>query len=189
MFSCLNWSRQENKVVYVAEKKLPKTTPFYQQKSDSDSKDDQKVDTLAVICGILSTFYVMTDSRILELWNRKFQGQQHAYEDDWGEQMSPKTHPVIVVCDVNEKKISVLEGVPDDISSGQVIFDPDGTGVVGVGVHHKPRRLGIIYCTNRPMFIFHLTLDGKYGKSQLYYSRWKFLGRELNELFCYSQIK
>lgn len=36
-FGSLSWSPQEDKVVYVAEKKSPKTAPFYSQTSSEQS--------------------------------------------------------------------------------------------------------------------------------------------------------
>ena len=78
--------------------------------------------------------------------------------------MSPKRQSVIAVCDIKEKSIRILDGLPDNICPGQVIWDPTGNGVVGVAFHHKPRRLGIVFCTNRTRNIFHLSLDGKYSK-------------------------
>lgn len=85
------------------------------------------------------------------------------YEDDWGETLSPKRQPVIAVCDIMKKSISILEGVPQNISPGQVIWHPNGDGVIGVGFENTPRRLGLVYCTNRISHIFYLTLEGKYG--------------------------
>lgn len=39
MFGSLSWSLQEDKVVYIAEKNLPKTAPFYQQKAKPESDE------------------------------------------------------------------------------------------------------------------------------------------------------
>lgn len=41
MFGTLRWSKKDDKVVYIAEKKQPKTAPFYQQKAKTDTKEDQ----------------------------------------------------------------------------------------------------------------------------------------------------
>lgn len=92
------------------------------------------------------------------------QGEQNLYDDNWGEQMSPKSQSVIVVCDIVDKTIRILEGLPEDVCPGHVVWDPSGNGVVGIAVRHKPRRLGIVFCTNREISIFHLSLDGKYSE-------------------------
>lgn len=98
--------------------------------------------------------------------------------------MSPKKHPVIAVCDVVKKEISVLTGVPDDISAGQVRWDPNGDGVVGVGTYHTPRRLGIVYCTNRRSCVFHLNSDEKFSKSSCTIIRCKFRRVYFNDHLC-----
>lgn len=41
MFSTFNWSKNDDKIVYIAEKKPLKTAPFYQQKAKTDTKEDQ----------------------------------------------------------------------------------------------------------------------------------------------------
>ncbi|KAH9628629.1 hypothetical protein HF086_007834 [Spodoptera exigua] len=45
-----------------------------------------------------------------------------------------------------------------------VRFSPDGGSVVGVVWETEPRRLGLIFCTNRPSYIFECTLDGSFRK-------------------------
>jgi len=41
MFATLQWSPDETKIVYIAEKKVPKSEPFYKQKpKTSVEKDD-----------------------------------------------------------------------------------------------------------------------------------------------------
>lgn len=41
-FGSLEWSQNEEKVVYIAEKKAKKAEPFYKQKSADASKDQNK---------------------------------------------------------------------------------------------------------------------------------------------------
>lgn len=48
------------------------------------------------------------------------QGEQFAYHEDWGEALVSKSHPVLCVLDIEGDNVSVLEGVPDSISPGQV---------------------------------------------------------------------
>lgn len=116
-------------------------------------------------CGAFAVFVFLEKYSIWHIFNKfSLQGEQYLYEDDWGEQMSPKTHPVIAVCDIIKKNIDILKGVPDDISPGQIIWEPSGNGVVGLGVYHKPRRLGIIFCTNRRSCIFHLSWDEQFSR-------------------------
>lgn len=75
--------------------------------------------------------------------------------------MVGKHRPVVVVLDTTADTITILHGVADDLSPGQVIWTPDGDGVVGVAWKHEPRYLGLIACTNRQSWIF-LLKDGQY---------------------------
>jgi acylaminoacyl-peptidase len=93
-----------------------------------------------------------------------FQGEEHVFRPDWGEQLEGKHQSVVIECDIEAETLSVLEGIPDHLSPGQVIWTPDGKGIVGVAWENKPPRLGLIYCTNRPSYVFHLTADGDFSK-------------------------
>ncbi len=48
------------------------------------------------------------------------QGQQFEYYEDWGEALVNKSSPVLCVLDIEGSNITVLEGIPTDISPGQV---------------------------------------------------------------------
>ncbi|CAG9584376.1 unnamed protein product [Danaus chrysippus] len=130
-FGCLDWSSDEKKIVYVAEKKAKKSEPYIKRKPKADKPDDKTVP-----------------------------GEEHLYKEDWGEQLTSKIQGVIVVCDVDSETFTVLDNLPDDWCPGQVRFAPDGKSVVGVAWEAGLRRLGLIYCTNRPSYVFSLTLDG-----------------------------
>lgn len=45
------------------------------------------------------------------------------FYEDWGETLVNKSAPVLCVLDVESNNISVLEGVPENISPGQVSQD------------------------------------------------------------------
>lgn len=49
-----------------------------------------------------------------------FQGEQFVYHDDWGEALVGKSVPALCVLDVESGNVSVLEGIPEHISPGQV---------------------------------------------------------------------
>ena len=49
-----------------------------------------------------------------------FQGTQFDFKEDWGEQLISKCCPVLVVYNMTTDEIKVLEGVPENISAGQV---------------------------------------------------------------------
>ncbi|XP_015764968.1 PREDICTED: acylamino-acid-releasing enzyme-like [Acropora digitifera] len=121
-FGCLAWSASERFLLYVAEKKLPKSVSYFErQKPDvsSDKPAPQK-------------------------------GTQFDFKEDWGEQLISKCCPVLVIYDMTTDEIKVLEGVPENISAGQACWGPDDDSVVFVGWCHEPYRLGLIYCPIRP---------------------------------------
>ncbi len=48
------------------------------------------------------------------------QGEQFVFHEDWGEALVSKSSPVLCVLDIEGDNVSVLEGVPENISPGQV---------------------------------------------------------------------
>lgn len=60
-FGCLNWSSDETRIVYVAEKKLPKCEPFIKRKpvKDADKSSDTCDETTPIVkVIILIIFFV-----------------------------------------------------------------------------------------------------------------------------------
>ncbi|XP_032676975.1 acylamino-acid-releasing enzyme-like isoform X2 [Odontomachus brunneus] len=135
-FSSFKWSPDNTKLLYIAEKKLPKTEPFYKQKPQDkkDKKDDETI----------------------------IAGNEYIYKPHWGEQLVGKHRPVIVILDTIAETITALSEIPDDLSPGQVIWTKE-QDIIGVAWKHEPRYLGLVACTNRASWIF-LLKDGKYQK-------------------------
>lgn len=80
--------------------------------------------------------------------------------------MVGKHQSTVVICDLKTGLLSCLESIPSSYSPGQVVWTPDGSGIVGVAFKNEPRRLGLVYCTNRESVIFHLSLDkGEFSES------------------------
>lgn len=131
-FYTFNWSPNETKLLYVAEKKMPDSKPFYKRKAREEN--NQK---------------------------KANPGQEYIFQQDWGEQMVGKKNSVVVEYNIENDELSLLEGIPDDICPGQLKYSPCGEFIVGVGYKTETRKLGLIYCTNRPTDIFKFK-DGKY---------------------------
>uniref|UniRef100_A0A669C378 acylaminoacyl-peptidase n=1 Tax=Oreochromis niloticus TaxID=8128 RepID=A0A669C378_ORENI len=91
---------------------------------------------------------------------KKEAGEQFVFHEDWGETLVSKSCPVLCVLDIEGSNVSVLEGVPEDISPGQAFWAPGDTGVVFVGWWHEPFRLGLKYCPNRRSSLFYVDLTG-----------------------------
>lgn len=54
------------------------------------------------------------------------QGKQFVYYEDWGEALTTHSVPVLCILDIESSSISVLEGVPEHISPGQVSMGSSG---------------------------------------------------------------
>uniref|UniRef100_A0A8C8LQY9 Acylamino-acid-releasing enzyme n=1 Tax=Oncorhynchus tshawytscha TaxID=74940 RepID=A0A8C8LQY9_ONCTS len=97
-----------------------------------------------------------------QVWPSKhtLKGEQFVFYEDWGETLVSKSSPVLCVLDIEGSNVSVLEGVPDNISPGQAFWAPSDTGVVFVGWWHEPFRLGLKYSPNRRSSLFYVDLTG-----------------------------
>ncbi|XP_028742829.1 acylamino-acid-releasing enzyme [Peromyscus leucopus] len=145
-FGCLSWSYSETHLLYVAEKKRPKAESFFQTKAlDISASDDEMARPKKP--------------------DQAIKGDQFVFYEDWGETMVSKSIPVLCVLDIESGNISVLEGVPENVSPGQAFWAPGDTGVVFVGWWHEPFRLGIRFCTNRRSALYYVDLSG--GKCEL----------------------
>ncbi|XP_053325401.1 acylamino-acid-releasing enzyme-like [Spea bombifrons] len=132
-FGCLSWSHSESHLLYIAEKKRPKAESFFQ--TGPSKNEDGGV-------------------------GKPIKGEQFVLHEDWGEGLVNKSVPALCVLDIESGNISVLEGIPENISPGQAFWSPDDTGVVFVGWWHSPFRLGLKYCLNRRSALFFVDLTG-----------------------------
>uniref|UniRef100_A0A671UVE9 Acylamino-acid-releasing enzyme n=1 Tax=Sparus aurata TaxID=8175 RepID=A0A671UVE9_SPAAU len=139
-FGCLVWSHSETHLLYVAERKRPKAESFFQSPELSSIGDEEE------------TMRVEKKEAV--------KGEQFVFHEDWGEALVSKSCPVLCVLDIEGDNVSVLEGVPEDISPGQAFWAPGDTGVVFVGWWHEPFRLGLKYCPNRRSSLFYVDLIG-----------------------------
>lgn len=79
---------------------------------------------------------------------------------DWGETLSEVRNPQLFLLNVLEQTVQPLAGVPAGHSLGQVVFSPDGKGVVFVARENAPCPLGVIYFNTRPSKLYYLELNG-----------------------------
>lgn len=130
-FGVLAWSNSESHLLYVAEKKRPKGTTFFQSRPPSANT-------------------AQTDAP----------GDKFLFREDWGEALVNKSEPVLCILDVVSGTVSVLDGLPPHLSPGQALWAPADTGVLFVGWSSAPGRLGITYCTNRRSALYYIDLSG-----------------------------
>ncbi|KAI5716301.1 hypothetical protein M8J76_004216 [Diaphorina citri] len=106
--------------------------------------------------------FVWSNNEDKLLYIAEQKGAEYLYRQDWGEQLVGKIQSVIVVYDLASDALSILKGIPDDLCPGQVVWAPEDNGVVGVAWKTTPRKLGLIFCTSRLSYVFHLNRDGEF---------------------------
>lgn len=82
------------------------------------------------------------------------------YCEDWGEALTNRSEPAICVVDLEIGAVSMLEGVPPDVSPGQALWAPGSQSVFFIGWYHEPFRLGLKFCSNRRSALFKIDLCG-----------------------------
>ncbi|XP_037124119.1 acylamino-acid-releasing enzyme isoform X1 [Syngnathus acus] len=142
LFGCLVWSQSETHLLYVAERKRPKAESFFQTESSALSSS------------------VDEEGGLRSEKKDAVKGEQFVFYEDWGEDLVKKSSPVLCVLDIEGNNVSVLEGVPENISPGQAFWAPGDTGVVFAGWRHEPSRLGLRSCPNRRSSLYYVDLTG-----------------------------
>lgn len=79
-----------------------------------------------------------------------------------------KKKSVLVQYDIHNDSVEILKGLPDNVCVAQPKYSPNGSYIIGVAYFVEPRKLGLIYCTNRPSTIFQLDFDGAYRKLDVF---------------------
>ncbi|CAM6034265.1 unnamed protein product [Sphagnum compactum] len=147
-FEGVSWSQDESFIAYVAEEPA-NTRPVYGQS--------------------VSSCAGQSSSDSLESGSWRGQGD---WLEDWGESYSGKRRPVLFVVNIASGAVQIVEGIPKDISAGQVVWaphpdmPPSDTGgkqllvFVGwssfAGNFSTPRKLGMKYCYNRPCSLYYV---------------------------------
>ena len=136
-----SWNQEESALVYVAERIPPKATSFF-------DGEVQKDDNVKVFRGGKYTLGI-------------------SQSEKWGEKYKQSPLLDIFIVDVNTGNIGKVENCPGVSSEstlgsyalGQPVFSPEGNHIVytawdaGAG-GNMPRRLGLIYCQQRPSQIY-----------------------------------
>ena len=83
-------------------------------------------------------------------------GGEYKYEQDWGEQMVAKVSPVLVKLWLETEQPVDCQVVEAGGEYSPGLVRRWAGGLVGVGYNTEPRKLGKVYCSNRPAVIFHV---------------------------------
>jgi len=150
------WNGPETALVYSAERNSPETASFFDR---DESKNSQKSSTAKIVGGEYALGQGKTES-----WGEKY-NQQSALLD-------------LFVVNVEIEDIQRVTNVPGEESRdtseggftlGQAVWSPSGSSIVYVGWDagggaHMPRRLGMIYCQNRPSKLYLSGVAGLLAK-------------------------
>ncbi|KAL4178420.1 hypothetical protein KRP22_003341 [Phytophthora ramorum] len=124
------WSHDEKTIAYVAEKKLAESPAFWE---NVNCKKEGK---------------------------EALPGAKFEFEDDWGEQYEGKKTASIFMATLATGKIEEVKGVPANLTCADVAFVPGDNELVFAATEtDNPKRLGIIYCYNRPIALYHVVLN------------------------------
>lgn len=138
-FKSMEWSShgEQNKLIYVALDTKHKSRTFF-----SINDPEPSTSTAA-----------KKPSPHPDVVSRGFR-----YKPHWGEATNDTIHTCIAVLDVpNDCKINVIKG------EFQTLMEPvlcdNNTKIACIGVDTGPRKLGLIYCNNRPSNVVVFTID------------------------------
>ncbi|TMW69538.1 hypothetical protein Poli38472_001694 [Pythium oligandrum] len=138
----ITWSHDETKIAYVAEKNVAESGVFFENinsKADKTKSDDDEK---------------KADEKTVHL------GGKYEYQDDWGEQYVGKKTGGIFIATLATGKIHEIKGIADNLTCADVLFTPNDDGLVFAGTEtDNPKRLGIIYCYNRPITLYHYAFN------------------------------
>ncbi|OQR72988.1 acylamino-acid-releasing enzyme-like [Tropilaelaps mercedesae] len=133
------WSRSEEKFLFVAEKKVPKSESFFCRKPAPDCEQGTKYrwdeDWGEQLEGVITPVVV-----VLTLPKGLTFGGSRTKE-------------------TAALQVQVIE--MDNASCGQAVFTPDEKGVIFVGMVNEPYRLGSVFCDNRLQQLYHYDLESK----------------------------
>lgn len=131
-FGSLQWSDDETRLVYVAEKKKEKSIGFFTRVPSDDDQAKQPE-----------------------------RGIKYNYEESWGELLTDVTNTVICVVDISKETLEIVKGIPEGVCPAQPQWGPKNS-LIFEGIQQEPFRLGRIYCENRVSAIYQITLgDGE----------------------------
>ncbi|MDP2439541.1 MAG: prolyl oligopeptidase family serine peptidase, partial [archaeon] len=124
-FSGLEFSPDGSKLVYVAEALPAKSAKWHQQAFAKEPSQSA--------------------------------GRYFEYQDHWGEQQDGARLSRLFVADLASKSVSPVDGIDPGLCCADPQWTPSGDGLVFVGydpLAQNQRRLGLVYCTNRPSALY-----------------------------------
>eukprot|EP00741_Cyanophora_paradoxa_P005339 tig00000880_g5178.t1 len=134
-FKGFSWSADESRLAYVAEQLPP--PPAAASVFDEDQGGNREV-------------------AVRDAFN-------FGPKEDWGETYVRRRCPRPFIADIRAEQIVGIEprGLPARLTAGQVTFAPGDEALVVTCWETEPRRLGIVYCYNRPSRLYLVPLNAR----------------------------
>uniref|UniRef100_A0A6G1SAH6 acylaminoacyl-peptidase n=1 Tax=Aceria tosichella TaxID=561515 RepID=A0A6G1SAH6_9ACAR len=132
VFGSMSWYPfgEQDKLIYVCQKKRPKYQSFFKQTMPKTNDDKSEANDGP------------SKGKQLNL------GDDNTREEDWGECLDGIEHTLVAVLDVgNNFKLTTVEVSGHSLAGVKWL---NGMRSISVAYPEEPRRLGIIYCNNRP---------------------------------------
>ena len=154
-FGSISWNQDESAIVYSAEMKSPVTKSYFDvdectiTTTNNNNDNDSNSGSKDAFVGYTNTL-------------------GYGKSEDWGEKYTTTSRLNLFILNVNTGKVGAVLNVPGGVSTtsteggytfGQAIFSPCGKYIVYTGWDAggggcMPRRLGSIYCYQRPSKIY-----------------------------------
>uniref|UniRef100_A0A914IA63 acylaminoacyl-peptidase n=1 Tax=Globodera rostochiensis TaxID=31243 RepID=A0A914IA63_GLORO len=86
---------------------------------------------------------------------KKLLGEKFQLRDSWGEQCANVKQPVICVFKISDQSVELFdEEWLGKVTPQSLVWSPDDSSVVFVGLDNEPFRLGRIFCSNRKGLLY-----------------------------------
>ncbi|CAI2385869.1 unnamed protein product [Moneuplotes crassus] len=154
VFGGVSWSKSKDKIVFVAEKKPNDNfTPYW----DNEVKKPMTKEEAG------------KDSKIPHNFRKwLYNDKQGTQINNFGETLTDRKYPVMVVYDLKLRKITILD-IQEFFKNGNIdtdaftniypahpLFDESGEGIVFHGYNLPIDKVGINFCLNKPTKLYHL---------------------------------
>jgi acylaminoacyl-peptidase len=137
-FGGVAWHPHELALVYVAERRSPQTKSFFDSQLSSTTASNND-DNKGAVAGGQYTLNV-------------------GLKEEWGEKFTGIAEPELFVVGIKTGRVASVDNVPPNAALGQPVFDPFHNSIVytawDASGPNMPRRLGSIYCYQRPSKIY-----------------------------------
>ncbi|KAL3097946.1 hypothetical protein niasHS_000681 [Heterodera schachtii] len=133
-FGCFRWSSGEDRLLYLAERKLTeRLAKFHDAGLEWEEADKME---------------------------KKLLGEKFQLRDSWGEQCAEVKQPMLCVFKIEDQTVQTFEEEwLDKMTPQSCVWTPDDSSVVFVGLDNGPIRLGRIFCSNRKALLYLFELS------------------------------